>query len=164
MNHDECLTAYMAPEVFTKNMSEGHGRAADIWSVGCVIIEMSTGKRPWHELESNYQIMFKVGMGESPPIPYRLSKEGQEFLSCCFEHDPRARATAHDLLNEPFLKVCTFDHCQENFLTWWNHLWLQVYEEEENQSLPMFQSLADLGADFKKLNLVRKTSNYWTKN
>ena len=54
------VLAYMAPEVFTKNMSEGHGRAADIWSVGCVIVEMTTGNRPWHELESNYQIMFKV--------------------------------------------------------------------------------------------------------
>ena len=36
--------AYMAPEVFTKNHSDGHGRAADVWSVGCVVIEMSSGK------------------------------------------------------------------------------------------------------------------------
>lgn len=36
--------AYMAPEVFTRNNTEGHGRAVDIWSVGCVIIEMASGK------------------------------------------------------------------------------------------------------------------------
>ncbi len=95
----------MAPEVFTKNLSEGHGRSADIWSSGCVVIEMATGKRPWHELESNYQIMFKVGMGETPAIPQRLSREGRDFLSRCFEHDPRNRATAEDLLSQPFLKV-----------------------------------------------------------
>lgn len=33
----------MAPEVFMKS-NTGHGRAADIWSIGCVIIEMSSGK------------------------------------------------------------------------------------------------------------------------
>lgn len=36
--------AYMAPEVFTKTNTDGHGRAADVWSVGCVVIEMSSGK------------------------------------------------------------------------------------------------------------------------
>ncbi|XP_018571882.1 mitogen-activated protein kinase kinase kinase 4, partial [Anoplophora glabripennis] len=97
--------AYMAPEVFTRNMTEGHGRAADIWSVGCVVVEMASGERPWHQYDSNYQIMFKVGMGQSPDPPDDMIDEGLDFLELCFKHDPKDRATARELLTHNFVKV-----------------------------------------------------------
>uniref|UniRef100_V5GLR4 Mitogen-activated protein kinase kinase kinase 4 n=1 Tax=Anoplophora glabripennis TaxID=217634 RepID=V5GLR4_ANOGL len=99
------LVAYMAPEVFTRNMTEGHGRAADIWSVGCVVVEMASGERPWHQYDSNYQIMFKVGMGQSPDPPDDMIDEGLDFLELCFKHDPKDRATARELLTHNFVKV-----------------------------------------------------------
>ncbi|XP_033835740.1 mitogen-activated protein kinase kinase kinase 4 isoform X3 [Periophthalmus magnuspinnatus] len=99
--------AYMAPEVITRAKGEGHGRAADIWSLGCVLIEMVTGKRPWHEYEHNFQIMYKVGMGHKPPIPEKLSTEGKDFLAHCLESEPKRRWTASMLLDHPFVKVCT---------------------------------------------------------
>ncbi|XP_066553403.1 mitogen-activated protein kinase kinase kinase 4 isoform X2 [Amia ocellicauda] len=99
--------AYMAPEVITRAKGEGHGRAADIWSLGCVLIEMVTGKRPWHEYEHNFQIMYKVGMGHKPPIPEKLSTEGKDFLCHCLESEPKQRWTASALLDHPFVKVCT---------------------------------------------------------
>uniref|UniRef100_A0A8C7RJE1 Mitogen-activated protein kinase kinase kinase 4 n=1 Tax=Oncorhynchus mykiss TaxID=8022 RepID=A0A8C7RJE1_ONCMY len=96
--------AYMAPEVITRAKGEGHGRAADIWSLGCVLIEMVTGKRPWHEYEHNFQIMYKVGMGHKPPIPEKLSTEGKDFLGHCLESEPKRRWTASTLLDHPFVK------------------------------------------------------------
>ncbi|KAJ8396075.1 hypothetical protein AAFF_G00026070 [Aldrovandia affinis] len=99
--------AYMAPEVITRAKGEGHGRAADIWSLGCVLIEMVTGKRPWHEYEHNFQIMYKVGMGHTPPLPEKLSAEGKDFLRHCLESDPKHRWSASALLDHPFVKVCT---------------------------------------------------------
>ncbi|XP_016985074.1 mitogen-activated protein kinase kinase kinase 4 isoform X3 [Drosophila rhopaloa] len=96
--------AYMAPEVFTKTNSDGHGRAADIWSVGCVVVEMASGKRPWAQFDSNFQIMFKVGMGEKPQAPESLSQEGHDFVDHCLQHDPKARLTAVELLEHNFCK------------------------------------------------------------
>lgn len=95
--------AYMAPEVFAGE--QGHGRAADIWSVGCVVVEMASGKRPWAQFETNYQIMFKVGMGNSPDPPEDMIDEGLDFLELCFEFDPKQRATAQDLMNHDYVKV-----------------------------------------------------------
>lgn len=97
--------AYMAPEVFMKSESSGHGRAADIWSVGCCVIEMASGRRPWSDYDSNYQIMFKVGMGETPALPRNLSIEGIDFIEKCLQHDPKKRLTASALLTLPFTQT-----------------------------------------------------------
>ena len=114
--------AYMAPEVFTRNMNEGHGRAADIWSLACVVLEMVQGERPWADLASNYQIMFKVGMGQSPGVPDHLSEEGKNFLECCFVHNPEERASADDLLSHNFTKVSSLGRRLNYFISLFRYL------------------------------------------
>lgn len=51
--------AFMAPEVLR---GESYGRSCDIWSVGCVVIEMLTTKPPWGAsgLSNHLALIFKV--------------------------------------------------------------------------------------------------------
>lgn len=48
---------WMAPEVVQQ---KAHTSAADIWSVGCLVVEMLTGEHPWAQL-TQMQAIFKVG-------------------------------------------------------------------------------------------------------
>uniref|UniRef100_A0A1A9UDE1 Protein kinase domain-containing protein n=1 Tax=Glossina austeni TaxID=7395 RepID=A0A1A9UDE1_GLOAU len=84
---------YTAPEVFTKTNNDGHGRAVDIWSVGCVVVEMASGK---------------VGMGEKTEAPENLSQEGHHFIDHCLQRHPKDRMTAFELLDYNFLYVLSF--------------------------------------------------------
>lgn len=90
---------YMSPEAI-KGTNEGRQGAIDVWSLGCVILEMSTGRRPWASLDNEWAIMYNIAQGNPPQLPSRdqLSPEGIDFLKRCFEKDPRRRASAAELL------------------------------------------------------------------
>ena len=63
----------MAPEVVLQQVS---GRKSDIWSLGCTIIEMLTGKPPWNTFTDAVAIMLKIARtNQSPALPDGISED-----------------------------------------------------------------------------------------
>ena len=78
---------WMAPEV-VRSHGQGYSAKVDIWSLGCVVLEMFAGKRPWSKEEA-ISAMYKLGnLGLAPPIPDdvsgSISPAAYSFMLDCF--------------------------------------------------------------------------------
>ncbi|KAJ6944250.1 mitogen-activated protein kinase kinase kinase 17-like [Populus alba x Populus x berolinensis] len=100
---------YMAPETVANHVQES---PCDIWALGCVVLEMLTGKPAW-DLKPHVtteELLRKIGDGyESPKIPSQISKDAKDFLKRCFVANPMFRFTAEMLLDEPFMSGVVLD-------------------------------------------------------
>ncbi|XP_076903553.1 mitogen-activated protein kinase kinase kinase 1-like [Bidens hawaiensis] len=94
---------WMAPEVVNLR-NKGYGLAADIWSLGCTVLEMLTRSIPYYPMEC-MAALFRIGSGRPPPIPDNLSTEARNFILQCFRVNPRDRPTAGQLLDHPFVRI-----------------------------------------------------------
>jgi mitogen-activated protein kinase kinase kinase len=94
---------WMAPEVVKQT---AYTRKADIWSLGCLIIEMLTGAHP-HPNCSQLQAIFKIGGGRAearPSVPETASEELRAFLARTFEIEHEKRPEAEELLRSEWLQ------------------------------------------------------------
>ncbi|OAA64181.1 map kinase kinase kinase [Niveomyces insectorum RCEF 264] len=95
---------WMAPEVVKQT---SYTRKADIWSLGCLVVEMMTGTHPFPDC-TQLQAIFKIGGSKAAPtIPEHASEEAKLFLSQTFEIDHNKRPSADDLLASSFLTPIT---------------------------------------------------------
>lgn len=112
---------YMSPEII-KNDKRGRHGAMDIWSLGCVVLEFATGKKPWSNLDNEWwvlrshlhrnmnfpcrAIMFHIGVAtQHPPLPEpgQLSEVGISFIKQCLTIDPMKRPTATELMEHRWM-------------------------------------------------------------
>ncbi|GAU17373.1 hypothetical protein TSUD_232490 [Trifolium subterraneum] len=93
---------FILPEAVNDNVYES---PADIWALGCAVVEMITGNPAWNFSGSNiWSLLIRTGVGEELPlIPDELSREGKDFLQKIFVKDLLKRWTAEMLLKHPFI-------------------------------------------------------------
>eukprot|EP00658_Telonema_sp_P-2_P018021 TRINITY_DN17048_c0_g1_i2.p1 TRINITY_DN17048_c0_g1~~TRINITY_DN17048_c0_g1_i2.p1 ORF type:complete len:317 (+),score=72.80 TRINITY_DN17048_c0_g1_i2:67-1017(+) len=105
---------FMAPEVMN-DTGPGYGHPADIWSVGCLLIEL-LGRKPWNINGNNmFQVMFLIA--QSKEMPNGVPREGcpkalWHFFERCFERDPSKRALCDELLQTEWI-TCDEDELED---------------------------------------------------
>eukprot|EP01126_Amoeba_proteus_P061288 TRINITY_DN8210_c0_g1_i1.p1 TRINITY_DN8210_c0_g1~~TRINITY_DN8210_c0_g1_i1.p1 ORF type:complete len:358 (-),score=83.77 TRINITY_DN8210_c0_g1_i1:254-1327(-) len=92
---------WMAPEIIS---SSNCSTLADIWSLGCTVIEMMTGKPPYYDL-NQMRALFSIVENDCPPLPSNIiSPALKDFLvHGCFVKDIMRRAPATLLLRHVWI-------------------------------------------------------------
>ncbi|XP_004490618.1 mitogen-activated protein kinase kinase kinase 18 [Cicer arietinum] len=127
---------WMAPEVIRR---EYQGPESDVWSLGCTVIEIFTGKLPWED--RGFDTVNRIGFSDVlPEFPSGLSVVGRDFLEKCLSRDRSRRWSCDQLLQHPFLLPC--DSAMESsprcVLDWVNSRFTESeneFEEEEEVKL-----------------------------
>jgi mitogen-activated protein kinase kinase kinase len=108
---------WMAPEVVKQT---SYTLKVDIWSVGCLVVEMLTGEHPWAQLDqmqaifkvprrfpacaSCSQVLFEqIGSSAKPAFPSDISADTEDFLKQAFELDHTLRPSTSALMLHPWI-------------------------------------------------------------
>ncbi|KAH0794816.1 STE family protein kinase [Histomonas meleagridis] len=91
---------WMAPEVIN---NDPVNQKSDIWSVGATTYELLKGYPPFFEM-APVPAMFQIAGPRPMPIPHDISELCYDFLSQCFQKDPKLRPEAITLLKHPWIQ------------------------------------------------------------
>ncbi|WVZ88271.1 hypothetical protein U9M48_034808 [Paspalum notatum var. saurae] len=90
---------FMAPEMYDEEYDE----RVDVYAFGMCVLEMVTAEYPYAECDNPAQIYKKVTAGRLPDAFYRVQDDGaRRFIGRCLVAAPD-RASAAELLRDPFL-------------------------------------------------------------
>ncbi|KAK2650581.1 hypothetical protein Ddye_018070 [Dipteronia dyeriana] len=92
---------YMSPEIIMEGLQTF---SADIWALGCVVVEMMSGEPAWGYGLGRKKLLKRIGYtSEVPEIPNNISEDAKDFVSKCLNRCSIFRCRALDLLEHPFI-------------------------------------------------------------
>ena len=94
--HFNGTVPWMAPEALLGD-DRGCPFKSDIWSFGCMLVEVVTQERPWSHIatENVFQLVLEISTGGGVPEVSSAVPAGlREFIGACLIRDPQKRPSA----------------------------------------------------------------------
>ncbi|EXX54590.1 Bck1p [Rhizophagus irregularis DAOM 197198w] len=99
-NENYGIIPYMAPEIFQR---QKYDKASDIYSLGMVMWELMTGRRPFWDRSHDTDLIIDICDGLRPPIVTNAPEGYIELMEEYWHSNPEKRPSAtdiHDKLNK----------------------------------------------------------------
>ncbi|RIA90662.1 kinase-like domain-containing protein [Glomus cerebriforme] len=87
---------YIAPEIFK---GSAFSKESDIYSMGMIMWELTTGCKPFASVEHDHKLIFKILDGERPKITEDTPECFANLMKSCWNPDPKKRPTITKIRN-----------------------------------------------------------------
>ena len=90
---------YLAPEMINR---KGHDERVDIWCIGVLLFELSTGKVPFQG--NNIDVLKYNIRNMKISWPSDIDREAKDLISKILKYNPNDRLTIKEILRHPFIE------------------------------------------------------------
>jgi serine/threonine protein kinase len=113
---------------------------ADVWSLGITLVELATGKFPYGDCHTDFEVLTKILKDDPPSLPkdMNVSDEFRNFVDYCLIKDYKCRPKYSDLLKHPFIQRS--ERSAVDVRTWYNLVIPSQKRNEKFSSSLSFQS------------------------
>ncbi|EXX74916.1 kinase-like domain-containing protein [Rhizophagus irregularis DAOM 181602=DAOM 197198] len=123
---------YIAPEIFK---GAAFSKESDVYSLGMIMWELTTGCKPFANVEHDHNLIFKILDGERPKITEDTPKFYANLMKKCWDSNPSKRPTIVEMYNY--------------ISSWSNTRGTIEYRQAENKRLELIRS-KKLGPEFSE--------------
>ncbi|GBC47941.2 kinase-like domain-containing protein [Rhizophagus irregularis DAOM 181602=DAOM 197198] len=124
------VVPYIAPEIFK---GAAFSKESDVYSYGMIMWELTTGCKPFANIEHNVELICEIIDGKRPEITNDTPECFANLMKKCWDSDPLKRPTSYEIENS-FSKM---------------HGGGEVFEQAEKKRLELIK-LKQLGPEFSE--------------
>jgi serine/threonine protein kinase len=143
---------YIAPEVFK---GVGFSRESDIYSFGMIMWELTTGYKPFVNVEHDINLIYEIIDGKRPEITYDTPECFATLMKKCWDSNPSKRPTIDEIYDSVADWKILIDDLT-GFYRYFHGLFetaefdiIEEFKEAEEERLELIQ-LKKLGPEFSE--------------
>ncbi|KAL4503200.1 hypothetical protein ABPG72_000806 [Tetrahymena utriculariae] len=109
-----CGTIHMiAPELYNENLDDiGYSYEVDVYSIGILIFELTTGSAPFGYDEQNCKQRTLAGINQEILTQIKDDKNLVDLISMLLEKDPKKRPKINNVLSHPYFQSVDFKNIE----------------------------------------------------
>ncbi|RGB27427.1 hypothetical protein C1646_658087 [Rhizophagus diaphanus] len=144
------MIPYIDPKILMDNNLKSNEKS-DIYSIGVLLWEISSGKPPFHEEKYDFNLMYKISQGRREITFPNTPNDYSNLYTECWNNEPSKRPTIHEVVNRLGVFISNSSSMKQNDLSDQNN---PILDENttSNSRNSLHEELSQMIQNFSDIN------------